>query len=193
MATHGAISKFNPGRDDWSTWIEQLKFYFAANKVTDNDTKRSILLANVAPATFKLAKSLLGTDFANSNFKKIVDKLQEHYEPAPSPIVQRFKFNTRSRQKGESVADYVAALRDIAQHCEYDATLSDMLRDRLVCGVNHTLIQRWLLAEKDLTYEKAYSTAISIEAAERDHQNLKDDKSVQPVNYQSTKKSDDKP
>ena len=117
MATHGAISKFNPGRDDWSTWIEQLKFYFAANKVTDNDTKRSILLANVAPATFKLAKSLLGTDFASSNFKKIVDKLQEHYEPAPSPIVQRFKFNTRSRQKGESVADYVAALRDIAQHC----------------------------------------------------------------------------
>jgi len=49
MATHGAISKFNPGRDDWSTWIEQLKFYFAANKVTDNDTERFILLANVAP------------------------------------------------------------------------------------------------------------------------------------------------
>ena len=81
MATHGVISKFNPGGDDWSTWIEQLKFYFAANKVTDNDTKRFILLANVAPAT---SKNLLGTHFASSNFKKIVDKLQELYEPAPS-------------------------------------------------------------------------------------------------------------
>jgi len=49
MATHGVISKLNLGRDDWSTWIEQLKFYFAANKVTDNDTKCFILLANVAP------------------------------------------------------------------------------------------------------------------------------------------------
>ena len=31
-------------------------------------------------------------DFAGANIKKIVDKLQEHYEPAPSPIVQQFKF-----------------------------------------------------------------------------------------------------
>ena len=49
---HGTISKFDPSKEDWSTWIEQLKFYFTANKVTDDDMKRSILLANVAPATF---------------------------------------------------------------------------------------------------------------------------------------------
>jgi len=86
MATHGAISKFNPGQDDWSTWIEQLKFYFVANKVTDKFTKHSNLLANVVPTTFKLSKSLLGTDFASSNFKKVVDKLQDHYEPAPPQL-----------------------------------------------------------------------------------------------------------
>jgi len=48
-----------------------------------------------------------------------------------------------------------------------------MLRDRLVCGVNHKTIQKRLLSERDLTYEKAYSLAQAIEAAERDAENLK--------------------
>ena len=74
MATYGAILKFDPSKDDWSIWIKQLKFYFTANKVTDNDMKYSVLLANVDPTTFKLAKSLLGTDFAGANIKKIVEK-----------------------------------------------------------------------------------------------------------------------
>ncbi len=42
-----------------------------------------------------------------------------------------------------------------------------MLRDRLVCGVNHEGIQKKLLAEKNLTYETAFTLAQAIEAAER--------------------------
>ena len=41
-----------------------------------------------------------------------------------------------------------------------------MLRDSLVCGVNHSQIQQKLLSEgSPLTLEKALSIAISIEAA----------------------------
>ena len=70
-------------------------------------------------------------------------------------IVQRYKLNTRSRKQGESVAAYIAALRELAEHCSYGASLPEMLRDRLVCGINHEGIQRKLLAEKDLTYQSA--------------------------------------
>ena len=48
-----------------------------------------------------------------------------------------------------------------------------MLRDRLVCGVNHDTIRRKLLAETDLTYEKAYTLAAAIEAFESDTLDLK--------------------
>ena len=50
-----------------------------------------------------------------------------------------------------------------------------MLRDRLVCGVRYVGIQKRLLAEKDLTYEKAYELALTMEAAERDTKDLKPD------------------
>ena len=52
------------------------------------------------------------------------------FNPKPSPIVKRFEFNTRCQKQGESIAVFVAELRKIAEHCDFGAVLSDMLRDR---------------------------------------------------------------
>ena len=56
-----------------------------------------------------------------------------------------------------------------------------MIRDRLVCGVNDSRIQRSLLQEPRLTYEKALEMAQSIEAAAKDVQKLQPMPSVQTV------------
>ena len=71
-----------------------------------------------------------------SSYDEIVKLVKGHYDPKPSVIMLRYKF-TRTRAEGESVATYVAALRDIVQHCEYKDTLQDMLHDRLVFGLKH--------------------------------------------------------
>ncbi|CAC5398917.1 unnamed protein product [Mytilus coruscus] len=83
----------------------------------------------------------------------------------PSSIVQRCKFNSRSRQPNESVSQFVAELRQISEHCDYKATLDDMLRDRLVCGIKEDRIQRRLLAEPGLTFKKAMEVATAMEMA----------------------------
>lgn len=41
-------------------------------------------------------------------------------------------------------------------------------RDRIVCGVRNTQIQKRLLSEKDITYDKAVEISIAMEAAARD-------------------------
>ena len=86
--------------------------------------------------------------------------------PKPNPIAERFRFNTRDRQPEESVANYVAELRRLTEHCEYGISLNDMLRDRLVCGIKHDRIQQCLLSEgAELTLEKALQIAQSMESA----------------------------
>ena len=47
-----------------------------------------------------------------------------------------------------------------------------MLRDRLVCGVEEPKIQRRLLAELDLTFDKAFELALAAEAADRNAKDL---------------------
>ena len=59
----------------------------------------------------------------------------------------------RQRQKGESVSDYVTALRKFMEFCDFGENLEDMLGDRLVCGINNGCIQHHLLAESKLTFE----------------------------------------
>ena len=101
---------------------------------------------------------------ATTPYSDITKLVAGYNQPIPLEIVQRYKFNTRVRASGELIATYVAALRELSEYCNYGDRLHEMLRDRLVCGVNHDTIQRKLLAETDLTYEKACMLA-QIEAS----------------------------
>ena len=63
---------------------------------------------------------------------------------------------------------FLAELRHLTEHYEFGATLDQMLRDRLVCGVHDIRIQRRLLAEPELTLKRALDLALAIEAADKD-------------------------
>ena len=170
------------------TFVERLGFYFVANDVEGDDKKRSILLSICGYQTFKLITSLLDAQVLETkSYSDLVKIVTDYYDPKPSIIVQRYKFNSRVRATEESIAMYVAALRQIAEYCDYKDSLQDMLRDRLVCGVNHQSIQRRLLTEKDLTYEKALELAKSLEAAENRSLDIVGTNTV-PIHYNSRHK-----
>ena len=86
-------------------------------------------------------------------------------------MVQCYLFNSRVCKQGESVATYIAELKQLSIHCEFGGTLGDMLCDRLVCGINDSRIQRQL-PEYDLNYKKAYELALSLEATDKSTQDL---------------------
>ena len=100
-----------------------------------------------------------------TNLDEIVEVMTEHQNPKPSAIVQRYKFNSRIQQANEGVPDFIAELRQIIKHCDYQDKLDEMLRDRLVSGVRNERIQCRLLPEPDLTY--ARMKEIAVETAEK--------------------------
>ncbi len=122
----------------------------------------------IGPAPYKLIRSLLSPELpVDKTFEELAQTLSNHYSPPPSEVIQRFRFNSRCRQAGESVAAYVADLRRLAEFCNFGTTLKKMLRDRLVSGVNSESIQKKLLGERDLTYERALAIAQGSEEADR--------------------------
>ena len=100
-------------------------------------------------------------------FAELVEVMQKQYDPKPSVIVQRYRFNTRNHLTGEIIASYIAELRHFAEHYEFGTTLNAMLWDRLVCGVEESRIQRRLLAEPDVMFDKAFKLASAVEAADK--------------------------
>lgn len=175
MATpvHGFVSAFDSTQEDWVKYAKRLEHYFVANTIASEDIQRAILLTNVGPATYRLIKTLSlprkPTDYSFSDLVKIV---KSHFHPKPSPIMKRFEW---SQQEGETVGVFVAALRSIAEHCEYpEDILNDMLRDRIVCGLRDKAVQRGLLKESKLTYQLALDTALAAEVAANDAKQLHD-------------------
>ena len=80
------------------------------------------------------------------------------------------------------MADFVAALRNLAEHCGYNDTLETMLRDRIVCGIKNEKIQRRLLVEKELTFQKAFEIATSMEITTKNMAVLQEAKLSEAVN-----------
>ena len=122
----------------------------------------------VSSSTFQLLKSLIQpSTLKEMCYTELKGCLEKHFNPKPSSIVQYFKFNKRIRKSGESVATYAIELCAIRECCDFGDTLDLMIRDRLICGINDTHIQR-LFQEPNLTYTDAFEMAQAIAIAPKD-------------------------
>ena len=65
------------------------------------------------------------------------------------------------------MAEYVAELRRLATHCQFGNYLDEALRDRLVCGICNSGIQKRILSEAELSLKKAIELSQAFKAAEK--------------------------
>ncbi|KAG8179018.1 hypothetical protein JTE90_011965 [Oedothorax gibbosus] len=177
----GKLAEYDQAVETWSEYVERVNCFFDANDVKD-EKKASIFLTIVGPVVYKLLRSLVApATVKEKTFTQIIDVLNTHYSPAPSEIVERFRFNSRARQAGESVATFVSELRRLSEVCNFGDTLDTMIRDRIVCGIQNPEIQRRLLSEKDLKLQSAIDIAVSMETAVKNSLELQGADSLAPT------------
>ena len=167
MALIGKVEEYDE-KESWVEYTDCLEQYFSANEITDNGKKRGVLLSVCGAKTYQLIRNLVNPRKpTDKSFAELENLVKNHLNPRPSSIVYRCKFNSRFRQQGETIQQYVAELRNLSEHCEFGEILEKMLRDRLVCGVNDERIQRRLLAESQLEFKKTMELATAMETADK--------------------------
>ena len=77
--------------------------------------------------------------------------------------------------------NYLAELWNLARYCEYGQNLDEMLRDRLVCGINDGKIQRRLLSEKELTLKRTWEIIVGMESTDKYADDLQQPGTVNPI------------
>eukprot|EP00731_Ephydatia_muelleri_P028865 Em0020g509a len=143
-------------------YSERLEQFFKANGISDPEKQRAVLLSTCGNETYLLIRSLAAPDKpTDKSISEILELARDHFCPSRSVIVQRYNFNCRTQKEGETVSQFCAELRRLSEYCEFGNTLNDMLRDRLVCGIRDITLQRRLLAERGLTFAKAFELAQS--------------------------------
>jgi hypothetical protein len=139
------------------------------------------------PECFNNLKTLLvPAKPSEKSYEEIKEVLTQYYAPDTVEIAERYHFYKRD-QGHESIAEYVLQIKKLATHCNFNTFLKEALRNQLVCGTNNEAIRQKLLAEKDLTLDKAYSTALAIEAAQKQSSQIQEQRDIHKVNFNSSK------
>ena len=169
---YGQLSEFQPELESVKAYIERVKIFFLANEIEENK-QLAVFLSTVGSKTYSLLRNLMMPDLPqDKSLAEVTAALENHFQPKPIVIAERFHFHKRNQLPSESVAEYVAELRRLSTHCDFGAYLSDALRDRLVCGLRSESVQKQLLAVKDLTFKDALDRAQAMEAADRNAKSL---------------------
>ncbi|XP_037521382.1 uncharacterized protein K02A2.6-like [Rhipicephalus sanguineus] len=187
MATpdFGRLPEFSGSSGSWRSWYGRLQFFFEANDITDASKKRAHLLTLCGEQTYDVVCALVQPKQPNQvSYDDIVEMLKAHFDPQPSEVFCRARFQRRDQRHDETVSDYVTALKKLAADCNFGTSvdaaanptmlpLDVMLRDRFVCGLRNEQVQQRLFAEKDLTFKRAFDIALRAENAVEDQKNVK--------------------
>ena len=165
MGIVSKLEEFDPKSDSISDYVERAQLFLEANNVHEGKYISTSLSA-IGKENYALLRNLLiPSQPRDKTFDEIVAVLKKHFEPKPLIVSERFNFNRRQQAADESVADYVAELRRLTIHCEFGTFLDDALRDRFVCGLKSEAMQKKLLTEADLTFQRAIDIAQNMESA----------------------------
>jgi len=190
------LPKFNEG-DNFTNYCVQFEGLATAYGY-DDVKKRAAFLALLPPSTFQLAKNLVfPTELTSETYDNIKTKLSNHLKPTPLRIPSRHALCSRRQQEGESIADYMAALRSLAIPCGYsNAVLQEILKDIFVAGVRSRSILDRLFTEPDTSdLDQLYKVAVAIERAEESSAKLLAPQStpIHKVYSKNTRKPGGKP
>ncbi|KAL0869007.1 hypothetical protein ABMA27_007328 [Loxostege sticticalis] len=172
----GKIGDFDITTGNWSAYAERIEMYFLANKIAE-EMKLPTLIAVMGEPAYELLATLASPAKPSTlKYQQALDLLQTHLQPKPSTLAERYRFRQRRQHVEESIANYVADLKKLTRYCEFGSQLEENMRDQFVCGLRSETIRQRLFAEENLSYNRAISLAISLEAAERDSNAVENNK-----------------
>ena len=103
VAAIGNMKDFDPDKDNWTEYAEQLQHYFLANNI-EAEQQKSTLITVMADAAYALLRQLVAPGkISDKSFADLWKVMEAHYNPKPSIILQRHKFNNHVRGPNESV------------------------------------------------------------------------------------------
>jgi len=162
-----AIEAFDPANTTWRRWLQRLQGAFLIFGIKEQ-ARVPYLLHYVGPTAFDMLSDRLDpVDLFTGQYDDLVQILQEYYAPAPLEIAENFTFHQRKQQEGESVQQYVAALRKLSIHCKFGDYLNTALRNQLVFGLRNKKAQSRLLEKTDLDFEEAVRVAVTMELSDK--------------------------
>lgn len=155
--------------DNWRRFQEDFTIYLASReKEGKPDAVRIALMLNCAGRELVDIFNTLKFDAEEDKkkYKKVVEKLNEYFEPTVYVTYERYMFFTRAQNSDESIDKYVTDLKIKARNCKFGDLHDEMIRDRIICVTNSEHLRARLLRQGDTFIDKVLGICRAHEASE---------------------------
>ena len=107
-----------------------------------------------AKARKVFSKFTVGVD-NRDRIQPVLESFAAYFQPLKNVPFERYKFYSRMQDAGESYDHYRTTLRQLADRCEFETITADQIvRDKLVFGIQDSKVRERLLREKNLSLQK---------------------------------------
>jgi hypothetical protein len=139
--------------ENWRRWKQRFELFMTATEASKESGKiqSSMLLHLIGEDALEVFNTFeFAFDEDKEKTSEILKNFDEYCNPKRNLTVERHIFNSRMQQPGESFDQYVKDLRLKVKTCEYGTMADEMIKDRIVVGVQSYIVRGRLLRENDL-------------------------------------------
>jgi hypothetical protein len=156
--------------DNWNRFKEQWDNYEVATGIKEESAEKrgAIFLTCIGTDAYDVYRSM---EFETGVDKKKIDVITTAFKAFcvgnVNVTYERYVFNKRTQENGESFDIFLGDLRRMARSCQFEGVCDSMIRDRIVVGVRDDATRHKLLQQRDLTLARAIDICKASEAAAR--------------------------
>lgn len=176
--------------EEWKLWKQMWENYGVLTDLASQPEpyQTALLLHCLGPEGVRIYNGLkFNTEDEGKICTLILQKLDLHFLGVTREFFERFKFNQRSQEAGESIEQYITLLRTMSKSCGFCACMKEkLLMDRLLLGVVDDRMREQMMAVPDLTLSKAIDICKAIEATTTQMKALKQDEVVHQISRKSS-------
>ena len=152
--------------DNWKQFKRDWTYYETAAKINTEDGP--VRVAHLLNVIGKDGQDMFDLFSISETDQKDIVKVLQAFEtrcmPITNVIYERYIFNKRAQEPGESLDHYLTAITKQAEQCQYGGLKEELIRDRLVSGILNDQACEKLLSKTDLTLDKAIKLLKTSEA-----------------------------
>ncbi|KAJ1148087.1 hypothetical protein NDU88_000928 [Pleurodeles waltl] len=115
-------------------------------------------------------------DNSLNEFESTLLRLDKHFLPKVSIILQRFYFGKRKQNDDESIEDFVTPLHKLASSCNFGENLEECIRDQFMLECKCDKVREALWAKNDPTLDEVLIIAKQVEHSMACIENLRKSK-----------------
>ena len=160
----------------WQKWLKSFNLFADAAGCKNDRQKRQLLLHTAGSDVQDIFYTLTET---GTDYKTAAEKLSQYFARRKNTSYNRHKFRQEKQKEGETVAQFVKRLRQLAALCDFPDdsvdSVDSFIRDQLIDNCLAKKLLTKLLAERDLNLDRALDIAQAMEASESQSRQIAED------------------